>query len=663
MTKSYLKYRTRITVLAGITILAWSGLCIRLFQIQVLNSDKYEAVVLKQSQKKQNLPATRGNIYDRDNRPLTRNIIHYTLSVNPSKVTDKDGLAKVISERTGQSEEYYLKKLNSKARFEYLERNLQRETLGSLETTVFEGLNIERKYRRYYPHNQIAAQILGFTNVDDEGISGIEKDFNTYLTGEAGWVYKTKGWKGKIQYKSGMPFQAPINGYNVQLTLDLEYQSILEEELLRRQTETKAVSATGIIMNPQTGEILAMASTPGFDNNKFSNSSPEQHRIRSITDQFEPGSTYKIVPALAAISNNKIGLTEEFNCENGEYKYFNIMIRDHEKHGMLTLPQIMHFSSNIGVVKFMKQVGAKGLYNQSRAFGFGSATGISIAGEAVGKLNPVKNWSAVSLGQISMGHEVGVTAIQLATAYCAIANGGYLVTPRIVRQIIDHNQDVVYAEEPAIIRKISDENAMKNMREILRGVVVNGTGHKAEIAGWDVAGKTGTAQKWKNGKYSNDKFISNFVGFFPYENPQLLAFIMLDEPRKPNHWGSEGAAVAFRRIIKRIINMDDEIIPPVREQKRVEYVNSLIKDDIIIQRNGPLAAQVSTLPIALSTVANFSNKVPMPEVRGFSMRKAMTVLRQAGLKIQIQGSGKVIWQSPKPGSILNKGSKCIVGLK
>jgi len=663
MTKSYLKYRTRITVLAGITILAWSGLCIRLFQIQVLNSDKYEAVVLKQSQKKQNLPATRGNIYDRDNRPLTRNIIHYTLSVNPSKVTDKDGLAKVISERTGQSEEYYLKKLNSKARFEYLERNLQRETLGSLETTVFEGLNIERKYRRYYPHNQIAAQILGFTNVDDEGISGIEKDFNTYLTGEAGWVYKTKGWKGKIQYKSGMPFQAPINGYNVQLTLDLEYQSILEEELLRRQTETKAVSATGIIMNPQTGEILAMASTPGFDNNKFSNSSPEQHRIRSITDQFEPGSTYKIVPALAAISNNKIGLTEEFNCENGEYKYFNIMIRDHEKHGMLTLPQIMHFSSNIGVVKFMKQVGAKGLYNQSRAFGFGSATGISIAGEAVGKLNPVKNWSAVSLGQISMGHEVGVTAIQLATAYCAIANGGYLVTPRIVRQIIDHNQDVVYAEEPAIIRKISDENAMKNMREILRGVVVNGTGHKAEIAGWDVAGKTGTAQKWKNGKYSNDKFISNFVGFFPYENPQLLAFIMLDEPRKPNHWGSEGAAVAFRRIIKRIINMDDEIIPPVREQKRVEYVNSLIKDDIIIQRNGPLAAQVSTLPIALSTVANFSNKVLMPEVRGFSMRKAMTVLRQAGLKIQIQGSGKVIWQSPKPGSILNKGSKCIVGLK
>ena len=663
MTKSYLKYRTRITVLAGIIILAWSGLCLRLFQIQVLNNNKYGAVVLKQSQKKQNLPATRGNIYDRDNRPLTRNIIHYTLSVNPSKVTDREGLAKVISERTGQPEEYYLEKLNSKAKFEYLERNLQRETLGSLETTAYDGLNIERKYGRYYPHNQIAAQILGFTNVDDKGISGIEKDFNTYLTGDPGWVYKTKGWRGEIQYKSGMPFQMPINGCNVQLTLDLEYQSILEEELLRRQTETKAVSATGIIMNPQTGEILAMASTPGFDNNKFSSTLPDYHRVRSITDQFEPGSTFKVVSAVSALAENKVSLTEEFNCENGEMDYYTIKIRDHESHGMLTLPQIIRFSSNIGIIKIMEQVGANPLYSMSRDFGFGELTGITLNGESSGKLKSVKNWSAVSLGQISMGHEVGVTALQLATAYSAIANGGYLVTPVLVRQIIDHNDDIVYAEEPSIIRKIANGETMEALREMLRSVVANGTGHNAEIFGWDVAGKTGTAQKWKDGKYSNDKFISNFVGFFPHKNPQLLAMIMLDEPMQPYHWGSEGAAVAFKRVMERIINMDDEIIPPVREQKSVEYVNSLIKDDFIIQQDEPVVVQVSRLPIVLSTVANFSNKVPMPEVRGFSMRKAMTVLRQAGLKIQIQGSGKVTWQSPKPGSILNKGSTCIVGLK
>ncbi|MBT6414498.1 MAG: transpeptidase family protein [Candidatus Marinimicrobia bacterium] len=663
MTKTYLKYRTRITFLAGIILLAWAGLCIRLFQVQVLNGEQYQLAVIKQSQKKQNLPANRGNIFDREDRPFTRNIIHYTLSVNPGKVTDKIGLATAISDRTGHPSEKYLKKLNSKSKFEYLERNLQRETLGALEITAFDGLNISRKYRRYYPHNHVGAQVLGFTNIDDKGISGIEKDFNTYLTGSPGWVYKTRGWSGKVQHKSGMPFQSPVDGCNVQLTIDLEYQSILEEELTIRQDETNAISATGIIMNPQTGEILAMASTPGFDNNKFSKSLPSQHRIRAITDQFEPGSTFKIVPAVSALANNKIGLTEEFNCENGEFDYFNIKIKDHDDYGMLTLPQIMHYSSNIGVIKFMERIGPKSLYTFSRSFGFGAPTGISLAGETVGKLSPVKNWSAVSMGQISRGYEVGVTAIQMATAYSAIANGGYLVSPRLVRQIMDHNQDVIYSEETSIIRKIATEKAMGNIREILRGVVSNGTGHKAEISGWDIAGKTGTAQKWKNGKYSNEQFISNFVGFFPYKDPQLLAFIMLDEPEKPYHWGSEGAAVAFKRIMKRIINMDDKIVPPIRGQNNFEYVSNSVKDDVIVGRNNPVAFTTSTLPQGLITVAKFTNKVEMPEVRGFSMRKVMTSIREADLKLKIQGSGIVFWQSPKPGTVVNKGTTCIVGLK
>ena len=663
MTKTYLKYRTRITFLAGIILLAWAGLCIRLFQVQVLNGEQYQLAVIKQSQKKQNLPANRGNIFDREDRPFTRNIIHYTLSVNPGKVTDKIGLATAISDRTGHPSEKYLKKLNSKSKFEYLERNLQRETLGALEITAFDGLNISRKYRRYYHHNHVGAQVLGFTNIDDKGISGIEKDFNTYLTGSPGWVYKTRGWSGKVQHKSGMPFQSPVDGCNVQLTIDLEYQSILEEELTIRQDETNAISATGIIMNPQTGEILAMASTPGFDNNKFSKSLPSQHRIRAITDQFEPGSTFKIVPAVSALANNKIGLTEEFNCENGEFDYFNIKIKDHDDYGMLTLPQIMHYSSNIGVIKFMERIGPKSLYTFSRSFGFGAPTGISLAGETVGKLSPVKNWSAVSMGQISRGYEVGVTAIQMATAYSAIANGGYLVSPRLVRQIMDHNQDVIYSEETSIIRKIATEKTMGNIREILRGVVSNGTGHKAEISGWDIAGKTGTAQKWKNGKYSNEQFISNFVGFFPYKDPQLLAFIMLDEPEKPYHWGSEGAAVAFKRIMKRIINMDDKIVPPIRGQNNFEYVSNSVKDDVIVGRNNPVAFTTSTLPQGLITVAKFTNKVEMPEVRGFSMRKVMTSIREADLKLKIQGSGIVFWQSPKPGTVVNKGTTCIVGLK
>ena len=221
MTKTYMKYRSRVVFLSGFIILSWAGLCLRLFQVQVLNGEHYQKEVLKQSHKKQNLPANRGNIYDRDNRPLTRNIIHYTLSVNPSKVINKKEIAEELSKQTGKAKEKYLEKLNSKSKFEYLERNLQRNELGVLETKVFPGLNIERKYRRYYPHENIGAQILGYTNFDDEGISGIEKDYNNYLKGIPGWVYKTKGWSGKIQHKSGMPFQKSINGSSIQLTIYL----------------------------------------------------------------------------------------------------------------------------------------------------------------------------------------------------------------------------------------------------------------------------------------------------------------------------------------------------------------------------------------------------------------------------------------------------------
>ena len=660
MTKTYLRYRPRVAVLAVFIILSWAGLCLRLFHVQVLNGEHYQKTVVKQSQKKQGVSPARGNIFDRKNRPLTRNIIHYTLSANPSMVIDKDGLAEEISKRTGKPKEVYLKKLSSNSKFEYLERDLQREELGSLETTSFEGLNLERKFRRYYPHNHIAAQLIGFTNLDDDGISGIEKDFNDYLKGSPGWIYKTKGWSGKIQHKSGMPFKRPVDGSNIQLTIDLEYQSILEEELKKRQLETKSSSATGIIMDPQTGEILAMATTPGFDNNQFQSSKPELHRIRSITDQFEPGSTFKVVSAISAIYDGQIGLQDEFNCENGSFKYYSEDISDHEEFGMLTLSQIIQHSSNIGIIKMMEQVGPKTLFSKSRDFGFGSKTGISLNGEVTGKLKKHTEWSAVSLGMIAMGHEVAVTAIQLAVAYSSIANGGYLLKPLIVNQIMAPEGSIVYDEEPIVARKIADTVSMKNIRAMLRNVITKGTGQNAKIAGWQVAGKTGTAQKWKDGDYSNDKFISNFIGFLPYEDPQLLALVMLDEPSKPFHWGNEGAAVAFKRIMERIINMDDSILPPTKKKP-----NDIIEMDRVIthvnNENKKFANKLP--PMQLSTLTRNTTKTIVPEVRGLSMRRAMATLNNSNLKYKISGSGKVYWQHPKPGLIVDKGMTCVVELK
>ncbi len=665
MTKTYLKYRTRITFLSCFILFSWIGLCARLFQIQVLNGAYYQKAIIKQAQKKQDIPAIRGNIYDKNGRTLTRNIIHYTLYANPAEVLDKEYLAEELSKRTGKPKEKYLKKLNSNSRFEYLERNLQRQTLGSLEASSFKGLNIERKYRRYYPHNKIAAQLLGYTNLDDEGISGIEKDYNTYLKGTPGWIYKTKGSSGKVQHKSGMPYKKAINGHNIQLTIDLEYQSVLEQELIKRQLETKSISATGIIMDPETGEIIAMATTPGFNNNEFNSTKTELHRIKSITDQFEPGSTFKVVSAISALSNQLINIENEFNCENGFYQYHTIPIKDHgndgKGHGMLNLPQIIQYSSNIGIIKIIEKVGPRILYTTSRDFGFGSKTGISLNGEIPGKLNQFNEWSSVSPGQIAMGHEVGVTAIQIANAYCAIANGGYLLKPRIIKQILDEDNNVINSGSPIIVRKISDEKTMEELRKMLRSVITNGTGTKANIAGWKVAGKTGTAQKWNKGKYSNNKFISNFVGFFPYENPQLLAFIMLDEPKQPYHWGSEGAAIAFQRVMERIINMDDNLIPPIANN--IEPVSDEKNSLFALNGNTNIQKENKTIPIELSTYAKSSNKTRVPEIRGLSLRKALRTLEKSGLKFKLHGKGKIFWQNPGPGMVVDKGTICTIGLK
>ena len=389
MTRTYKKYKARINVIIVSTILFWLTLCLRLFQIQVLNGAEYKSAVMIQSQTKQIQMPNRGNFFDRDDRPLSRNIFHYTLSANPKEVADKTNLAKDLSQITGKPIKKYVNKLNSNKSFEFLERNLQKKQIGNLLSSKYEGLRVDKSSRRYYPHNNIAAQLIGYTNDDNQGISGLEKYFEDDLKGEIGWVYKTKGLSGKIQHKSGMPFKNPVNGNNIQLTIDLEYQSILEEELLKRQLETNAVSATGIILNPQNGEVLAIGSTPGYNNNFFNDFNPNYHRIKAITDQFEPGSTYKVVSAISALINDKVKPFQEFNCENGLYQYYTISIKDHKPYSMLSTSQIIQHSSNIGIIKIIEKVGPKTLYNISRDFGFGSKTGIKLDGEVKGTLNPL----------------------------------------------------------------------------------------------------------------------------------------------------------------------------------------------------------------------------------------------------------------------------------
>lgn len=620
----------------------------------VIDSAAYREQGFAQSQKNEKLLAVRGNIYDRHDRPLTRNIIHYSLGAHPSKIKDKQLFSELIADATGRESEYYLKKLESKSDFVYLDRNLRREKVEAILGTRTPGLVIERKSRRSYPHSNVAAQVVGFTDVDDKGLIGIEKEFNMQLSGTPGWVVKQVNGKGRTQVKTSFPMKPPVDGANIQLTIDLEYQSILQEELARRVDESNAKGAMGVLMDPQTGAILAMASLPDYDPNRPGASPIENQKNKTITDQFEPGSTYKVVAATAAVATQTVSLFDEFYCEDGQFTVAGKTITDHEKFGLLTFPQIIAHSSNVGTIKIAQKLGRNPLYRYSRDFGFGSLTGIRFPGETQGTLRQTKDWSEISLAEVSIGYEVGVTALQMASAYAAIANGGFLLKPRLVNQILAQNGNVVYAENPEVIRKVADPEIMDTVKDMLVEVVNTGTGMKANIQGWSVAGKTGTAHKFMDGRYS-EKYISNFAGFFPAEDPQVVGVIILDEPKYGLHWGGYGAAPVFRRVAQRIINMDDSIQYHKPKQKRF---NAVIADN-----------QSGALPVsmpALNTVSPYpvyqDGYTIVPDVRGMSIRKAKQILIAANLRADFNGSGHVVWQSPKPGTKKLPGSICTMGL-
>ena len=479
----------------------------------IIDSEEYRKQGFSQSQKNEKLMAVRGNIYDRHNKILTNNIIHYSIGAHPSKVKDKVKFANLIASSTNRDVQYYLDKLSSKSDFIYLDRNLRLPKVKSILDEKITGLVIERKSRRSYPHSNVAAQIIGFTDVDDIGLIGVEKEYNKQLSGKHGWVVKQVNGKGRSQYKTSFPMKAPIDGANLQLTIDLEYQSILEEELGRRIKEASAKSAMGILMNPQTGAILAMASLPSYDPNNPMSSPIENQKNKIITDQFEPGSIYKVVAATAAIATNTVSLYDEFFCEDGQYTIAGKTISDHEKFGLLTFPQIIAHSSNVGTIKIAQKLGKNSLYKFSRDFGFGNITGIRFPGETKGILRKTAYWSEISLAEISIGYEVAVSALQMASAYSAIANGGFLLKPRLVKQILSYNGKIIFEEKPEVIRKIAEPSTMNSLKSILTQVVQKGTGTKAGIKGWSVAGKTGTAHKVIDGAYT-DKYISNFAGYF-----------------------------------------------------------------------------------------------------------------------------------------------------
>ena len=511
MTKNYIKFKNRIIFIHIAIMFVWIGFAFRLFNIQIINKmDNPQGI------KVETVKGLRGNFYDVNGINLTQNLTFYRIGVHSKKIINTKNLLIELSDCTGASIDSYYDKLNSGRDYIELEKKTNRNC-EKLQKKYPNELIIKKSFKRYYPEENLLSQIIGFTNIDDYGISGLESKYNKYLEPISGSKLSKRNGLGVKISDPTLPSESAKNGANITLTINKEYQAILRDELITQMENVGATASMGLILNPQTGAILSMVNLPDYNPNFPGDYDVELQKNKIVTDLIEPGSTFKIVTMAAALESN-IELTDEYNVE-GPYNFHNIkMIEDSEPHSVLNVKEILAYSSNIGTVKIAESLGKKSIYNQAREFGFGVKTGFDPSTEAVGIFRDPSKWSLSSMHSIPIGYEISSTPLQIAMAYASIANGGFLLKPYIVEKIEKHDDTIIKNQRNTKKRVLSQSNAEK-LKSMLSHTVDQGSGKSAAIRGWNVAGKTGTSKKLINGQYSENEFISSFVGFFPSERP------------------------------------------------------------------------------------------------------------------------------------------------
>ena len=645
MTRLYLQHRPRVILVNALVTGLLLAVVGKLFYVQILNHDVYRSRAQQQSTNVEVLPAERGNIEDRNGEALTTNTMHYSFAADPQVVEHTDTLVSLFARIFRRPAAYYRKQLAADRSFVWLERNVPRRRCEEILDLKTQGLIVRREARRRYPYGHITAPLIGFTDVDGKGISGIELEYDTFLRGENGWQVLRCDAKGRVLPPSRDDGQPPRHGARLRLTIDIDYQSIFQEEMARAYERLAPKAIHGILIDPRTGEILALAQYPSFDPNRPRASPVADQRLRAITDMYEPGSSLKVVTATAALDAAGYSPFDEFDCEDGEFAYHNLLIRDAFPRSTLTFSEIIAHSSNIGIIKVAENLGPDLIYKYSCRFGLGARAGIGLPGESPGLLRKPGDWSAVSTGEVAMGHEVGVTTLQLALVYSAVANGGLLMRPLLVTGVYGPKGEELVTGHPEAIRRVASPAAMKQLRRILYYVVEEGTGSEARLPGYTIAGKTGTAQKFLNGKYSDKEFMATFAAMFPADQPQLVCVVAVDSPKYGSHFGGGAAAPIVRNTIKRILNLDDNFyIPP--------------QPPITAQRPSPALYTLATaglLPAAATPGV-------VPDFRGFSLRKALRLARWTGVRLQMEGSGRVVQQSIRPGTLVDKKEVCLITL-
>ncbi|MCM8812230.1 MAG: penicillin-binding transpeptidase domain-containing protein [Candidatus Omnitrophica bacterium] len=529
-----------------ITCLLWG----RLFWLQVLHPDHWLTIARRQHFQMLELLPVRGDILDRNGKPLAVSIRLTSVFANPRHVKDPQRIARRLAPVLNQPVDELLAKLSNKERgFVWLARRIPNQTASLIRRMRLPGVDLVMEPRRVYPQGYLASHVIGCTDMDTVGLEGLELAYNQILRGEPGWRWMARDARRRSVGAWEAPAVAPRDGLHLVLTVDSTIQFFAEQELERAFEERNAKGGCVVVMDPFTGEVLALANRPTFDPNLFSKADADHRRNRAVTDMFEPGSVFKVITAATALGKGVVRPTDRFFCENGEFPIpGGHILHDHMPHGWLTFRQVITNSSNIGTAKVAMRLGPASLYQGIKAFGFGMPTGVGLPGEVAGIAKTPMEWSKTSITAIPMGQEVTVTAMQLAQAISVVANGGVLMKPYIIKEIRDPSGALVHSSRPEAVRRVIPSAVAAELKEILAGVVEEGTGKMAAVPGYRSAGKTGTAQKIEpTGGYSHSKFMASFIGFVPVEKPRLTIVVVLDEPR-PVYYGGVVAAPVFKKV-------------------------------------------------------------------------------------------------------------------
>ena len=664
--------RTRLLIVAAL-IAIWTGAALgRLAYLQLFRYSEYYSRAQHQQRLIVDVGARRAEIFDRNLNALAMSVPVDSAFAIPSEIADPEMVARLLAKVLGVSTEDIATRLAGSRSFVWIARKLSPDKVERITAMNLRGIYFQREGGRFYPKRELAAHVLGYVDVDGKGLGGIEYSLDNNIRSKPGKILVLAD-----AHRRGFEStdKAPDAGTSVILTLDEKIQYIAEKELNQAIHDTQAKAGTVIVENPNTGELLAIANWPTFNPNATKDINPEARMDRAASALYEPGSVFKIVTLSAAIDQGITTADDLIDCQMGSIYIAGHRIRDHKPYGLLTVSQVLSNSSDVGAIKVGLRLGAPKFYDYIRSFGFGQMTGVDLPGESRGMLRRLENWTPVSVGSISMGQEIGVTPLQMIAAMAAMANGGLIMRPHVVRAL-RHGGKMVESTQPEP-RRVIRETTAATMRRMLEGVVLNGTGKKARLDGYTSAGKTGTAQKFDiaTGHYSAHQLIASFVGFAPINTPAVTILVQLDSPAGA-HEGGQVAAPTFKRIAEQVLAYLDvprDIAVPsnalqANHQHRDEEDLSDAADFNPVQIDSGAPAIVDAQAVSQQATGSAAPTVelaegegiPVPQLQGKTVREVSEKCMKLGLSPVLVGTGVAVEQFPEPGATIRRGSRITV---